>query len=264
MSPAELPPLPDSEGRGARAIIAAGWDDVPHLSEAEKQRLLASYAPHTRDARSKGVPSLGSGAIYPIPESEIVCAPFELPPYYARVYGMDVGWNRTAVVWGAHDRDSDVIYLYSEHYRGQAEPSVHAAAVKARGEWIPGVIDPASRGRGQKDGSVLLNDYRDLGLDLHRADNAVEAGIFAVFERLSTGRLKVFSTLVNWLTEYRLYRRDEKGRVIKPDQPHQPGDHLMDASRYLVVSGLEVATVQLQKESTWGAGSGGAGGWMGA
>ena len=55
-----------------------------------------------------------------------------------RAYGMDVGWNPTAVVWGARDPASGVVYLYSEHYRGQGEPASHVEAIRARGEWILG------------------------------------------------------------------------------------------------------------------------------
>src|SRR6201986_4312528 len=117
-----------------KTVITATWDDVPHLTAAQKADQLASYPPYQRDARSKGIPQLGSGAIYPVPESEIVVDPFELPLDLPRGYGLDVGWNRTAAVWGAHDRDTDAVYLWSEHYRGQAEPSVHAAAIRARGE----------------------------------------------------------------------------------------------------------------------------------
>ncbi len=58
--------------------------------------------------------------------------------------------ERTAAVWGAWDRDDDVLYVYSEHYRGQAEPVIHAESIRSRGQWIPGVIDPASRGRGRR------------------------------------------------------------------------------------------------------------------
>jgi hypothetical protein len=53
---------------------------------------------------------------------------------------------------------------------------VHAEAIRARGAWIPGVID-AARGRGQKDGDQLLRIYRELGLDLEPASNGVEAGL---------------------------------------------------------------------------------------
>ena len=144
-------------------LINAGWDDVPHLADDEKERLLSNTMPHLRDARSKGIPSLGSGAIYPIPESEIVIEPFAIPAWWPVCFAMDVGWKRTAAIWGAVDRESDIVYLWSEHYRGEAEPSVHADAIRARAHWIPGVIDPAARGRSQKDGQVLYDNYVDLG-----------------------------------------------------------------------------------------------------
>lgn len=218
-----------------RYMCTATWDDVPHLTAGQKQQLWDSIPPYQRDARAKGIPQLGAGAIYPVPESEIVCQPFEIPNWWPRAYGLDVGWNRTAAVWGAYDRDSDTLYLYSEHYKGQAEPSIHADAIRSRGNWIQGAIDPASRGRAQRDGDQLLYLYRDLGLDLRTANNAVEAGLYNVLQRLSSGRLKVFSTLQNWLREFRIYRRDDKGHVVKQD------DHLMDAMRYLVMTGIDIA-----------------------
>lgn len=233
----------------------ATWDDAPHLTADQKNELYESIPPYQRDARSKGIPQLGSGAIYPVPESEIICDPIEIPDYWPRVYGMDVGWNRTAGVWGAIDQESSTVYLYSEHYRGQAEPSVHADAVKSRGDWIPGVIDPAARGRGQRDGEQLLQDYTDLGLDLVPAKNAVESGLYAVWQRLSGQKLKVFKTCQNWLDEYRIYRRDEKGKVVKTN------DHLMDATRYLIVSGLDCATVKPEPIKGTRPYTG-AGGWM--
>lgn len=222
----------------SKYLVNAGWDDVPHLDEQTKSELLASTEPHLRDARTKGVPGLGAGAIYPIELSEILVDPFAIPKHWPVAYGLDVGWNRTAANWGAWDRTTDTVYLYTEHYRGKAEPSIHATAIKARGDWIPGTIDPAARGRGQKDGEQLLVSYRELGLDLVPAINAVEAGIYEVWERLSTGRLKVFRTLMNWQNEYRLYRRDEKGAVDKAGNPH---DHLMDATRYLMLKIKDIA-----------------------
>jgi len=213
----------------SRYVGTCTWDDVPHLTAAQKADLLRDLPPYQRDARSKGVPQLGSGAIYPMAESDIVCDPFDIPAYWPRAYALDVGWNRTAAIWGAHDREADVLYLYSEHYRGQAEPAVHAEAIKSRGKWMVGAIDPASRGRGQRDGQQLFQNYIDLGLTLVPAENGVEAGLFDVWQRMSTGRLRVFGTLQSWLGEYRLYRRDEKGQIVKKN------DHLMDATRYLVV-----------------------------
>ncbi len=191
--------------------------------------------PHERAARTQGVPSLGSGVIYPVPEEDILCDPMEFPAHYRFVYALDVGWSRTAGLWGAIDPESDVLYLWSEHYRGQAEPPIHAEAVKARGKWIPGVIDPAARGRSQDDGEALLTQYRTLELNLVPADNRVESGIYEVWTRLSTGRIRVFRTLQNLRSEYRIYRRDTKGKIVKDN------DHLMDCLRYMVMSGLTLA-----------------------
>jgi hypothetical protein len=81
-----------------------------------------------------------------------------------------------------------------------------------------------------------------LGLLLAPAENAVEAGLYAVWERLSDGRLFVFNSLQNWLSEFRIYRRDEKGKIVKQN------DHLMDATRYLVMSGLQVACREPREE----------------
>jgi hypothetical protein len=75
------------------------------------------------------------------------------------------------------------------------------------------------------------------------ADNAVEAGIFAVWERLVSGRLKVFKSLTAWFNEYRIYRRDENGKVAA-DQD----DHIMDCTRYLILSGMRLGAVMPYNE----------------
>lgn len=241
----------------SKFVATVGWDDVPHLSQEAKDELLRAIPPYQRDARSKGVPQLGSGAIYPVPESGFVVPDFEIPPHWPRAYGLDVGWNRTAAVWAALDRETDTVYLYSEHYRSEAEPVVNAESVKSRGAWIPGVIDPASRGRSQADGVRLIDQYKDFGLNLEFANNAVEAGLMACWDRLSAGKIKVFASMGNWLAEFRLYRRDDKGRVVKEH------DHLMDATRYLIMSGLDRAKTEPKRrpvEPEFGMAT--VGGWM--
>lgn len=220
---------------GQHYVVTATWDDVPHLSEQAKKDLWASIPPYQRDARSKGIPQLGSGQIYPVSESEITCAPISIPQSWRRCYGLDVGWNRTAAIWLAEDPVSKIWYAWSEHYIGREEPALQAQAIRARGEKIPGVIDPASRGRGQKDGAQLLQDYKDLGLNVTPSKNAVEAGLYEVWQMFSGGMLKIFNTLTNTLEEYRVYRRDEKGHVVKER------DHLMDALRYAILSGRDCA-----------------------
>lgn len=213
----------------------ASWDDVPHLTEDAKTGMLAAYPPHMRDARSRGLPMLGSGAIYPVSETEVTVADFSIPPHWKKCYGLDVGWNFTAACWIAQDPDTGIAYVYSSYKREKSEPSIHATAIKARGEWVPGAIDPASAGAGQIDGRRMIDLYNNLGLKLTFADNSVEAGLFKCWEMLSTGQLKVFASCQQWFAEYRNYCRDEKGRIVKVD------DHVMDAFRYAVMTGLGLA-----------------------
>lgn len=226
--------IKEQEKEGFASIINATWDDAPHLTEQDKDELFRSLPPHQRDARSRGIPSLGSGAVYPVSETDVVIEPFEIPRHYDWVYGLDVGWNNTAAVCLAYNRDYDIAYVTHEYKRGQVEPAVHAQALKAFGD-IGGVIDPASRGRNQKDGDDLLSLYKELGLKLSVADNGVSSGILDVYQRFSSGRLKIFKNCVQTLEEYRIYRRDEKGNIVKEN------DHLMDALRYAIVSGLSCA-----------------------
>ena len=229
----------------SRFAVQASWDDVPHLDEKTKAELWASMPPHMRDARTKGIPMLGAGAIYPLPETAYVCEPFEIPAFWPKAYGMDVGWNRTAAVWGAWDRQSDVVYIWSEYYVGQAVPAVHAAGIAARGPWMTGAIDPASAGSNQKDGTKLIEEYQAIGLNLFPADNAVEAGIHACYQRLATGRLKIFKTCRALISEIRIYRRDEHGKIVKEN------DHAIDALRYLIFSGMRHASVEPAEEEEW-------------
>lgn len=237
---------------GRAAVITATWDDCGHLSEKDKEDLMASLPPHQRDARSKGIPQLGSGAIFPIAEENIVCEPFEIPKHWKRGYGLDVGWNYTAAMFLAYDEDTDTMYFTHEYKRSQAEPVVHAAALKAMGaDWMPGVIDPASRGRSQIDGKQLMTLYQEQGLILSPAVNAVESGIFKMYERYTTRRLRVFKTCTEFLAENRLYRRDENGKVVKDN------DHCQDAGRYVVASenlthGYYADKVRDERQPTFG------------
>lgn len=233
--------IPDRNGifseSGGKFVINATWDDAPHLSKKAKDLLWAEIPPYQREARTRGIPQLGSGAIYPISEEDVTVEDFEIPVWYKRAFGFDHGWNNTAAVWGAYDDSTDILYVNSTYKRGMAEPPVHAASILSRGDWIPGVSDP-SKSTSSRDGAQLVTEYQELLPALYMATKSrgsVEAGIFEIWKRLSTGRLKVFKSCRQWLDEFRLYRRDDKGRVVEIN------DHLMDATRYLVMDGLQYA-----------------------
>lgn len=217
------------------------WDDAAHTRDPKMQAdMLANYPPHLRDARSKGIPTQGAGAVYPIAWEDVSVPPMQIPAWWPRAYGLDVGWKTTAALWGALDRETDTLFVYSEHYAGQQVAMLHAEAIKARGAWIMGAIDPASQGRSQRDGEQLIVDYRGAGLNLIPAKNAVEAGIAEVWGRLATGRLKFFKSLRNTENEYMRYHREEDPpfKVVKAE------DHAMDALRYLVLNVKEILRVR--------------------
>lgn len=243
-----------------RLVIGASWDDAPHLSEEAKADLMQSIQPYQREARMRGIPTLGAGAVYPFAESDVAWPDMDggPPKHWPRGFGMDCALSGvTAIVWGAWDRENDIIYIYSVYRRSQAETPVHVEAIKARGLWIPGVGDAA--GILDADRNTFLDKYKAHRVNVELPDKSVESGISAVYDRLSAGKLKVFKSCRPFFEEFRLYNRDKKGKIIKAN------DHILDATRYLVYSGLQRMKVQpvVAEEEKYSYEMGGQGlGWM--
>lgn len=216
----------------SRFTVFCDWDDVPHLDEEWKRNTLAETPGYMRKARKSGIPSAGIGQVYPVEEEFFVIRPIEIPGHWRRVAGFDHGWHNTAAVWLAYDKDNDTAYIYADYKRGEVPIEVHATALKARGPWIPFMGDSSQR---ESDGQQIINKYKALGVRMFLPDKGVDAGIQEVLSRLNDGRLKVFSTCVRWLDEFRRYQYDEKGNIKKQN------DHIMDATRYAIYSGLKRA-----------------------
>ena len=68
-----------------------------------KAELLLSIPPYQREAqveRCSATWQLAQSIRYP--RVDIVVADFAIPDYFPRAFGLDVGWNKTAAVFGAH------------------------------------------------------------------------------------------------------------------------------------------------------------------
>ena len=213
-------------------------DNPPHLTEEMKQEIMDGLQPHEIDAKTRGVPSVGAGKVYSISEDDIFIDPIKIPSHWPVCYGLDVGWTRTACVWIATDPNTDTKYVFDEYYRSQAEPAVHVAAIKSRGDWIIGAIDYAGGIVEEGKRKSTTQQYRDLGLKVHPANKAVDTGILICYRALSEGKCKIFNTCTNFKKEYRIYRRDDNGKIVKEF------DHLMDAWRYGMMSGLKRSTIK--------------------
>lgn len=218
-----------------RSVTRMTIDDAMHISAEKRAEIIASYPPHEREARIKGIPAMGSGRVYPVTEESIIVPAFDPPRHWAQIAGLDFGWDHpTAAARLAWDRDDDVIYLTSCYRRKEATPVEHYSSLRAWGD-LPWAWPQDAYQRDKRSGGSLRQDYVDLGLNMAAkhatfADggNGVEAGVMQILQRMQSGRFKVFSHLEEWLAEFRMYHRKD-GMIVKER------DDLMDATRYAVM-----------------------------
>lgn len=244
-----------------RAVVTMTIDDAEHFTPEERARIVASYPEHEKEARTKGVPVLGSGRIFPVPEATIVSDPIEIPSHWPQIGALDFGWDHpTAAVKLAWDRDADVVYVTAAYRVRQASPLIHAGALKPWGDWLPwawphdGLNDTAA-------GENLAKQYADHGLSMlpenatfEDGGKSVEAGIMDMLDRMKTSRLKVFRHLNDWFEEFRLYHRKD-GKIVKEH------DDLLSATRYGLMMLRYAETPPRAREAY--AGARGAQSWMG-
>lgn len=226
-----------------RSVTQMTIDDAEHYTPEQREQIKASYPKHEREARTRGIPIMGSGRVYPVAEEEITVAPLAIPSHWTRIVGMDLGWDHpTTAVWLAWDKDSDTIYVTDAYRKSEAVPAMHAATIKAKGEWMPVAWPSDGSSHGRDGATPLVEQYRGHGLKMLK-DRAqfvdggvsVEAGLMEILERMETGRFKVFAHLNEWWEEFRIYHRKD-GKIVKER------DDLMDATRYAVMMKREAKT----------------------
>jgi len=224
-------------------IVSMTLEDAEHYSEERRKEIEESYPEHLRDAKARGIPVLGSGAVFPIPEQQIAVQPFELPAHWPRLAGIDFGFDHpTAVSWLALDRDTDTTYLYATHGAKRQPVAVHASAIRAKGDWIP-VAWPKDGNNETAAGPALAKQYRDEGINMlaehatlpenpgGKAENtptsrvSLEGSVGQMLASMIGGTFKVFSTCGPWIEEFRLYHRKD-GIIVKEM------DDYLDSSRY--------------------------------
>jgi len=219
-----------------RIVTTMTIDDAEHYTPEQRAKIIASYPAHEREARTKGIPSLGSGLIFPVIEEEIIVQPIAIPDIWPQINGVDFGYDHpfgaANLAW---DRDADIVYVTKVFRKRESTPIIHAAGIKPWGDWIPCAWPHDGLQHDKGSGEQLAAQYRGQGLNMlpERAEweeggNGVEAGIAEMLDRMLTGRWKVFSTCTEWLEERRLYHRKD-GKIVKER------DDVISASRYALM-----------------------------
>jgi phage terminase large subunit-like protein len=211
-------------------------EDVDHYTPEQRAAIISSYPEHERNARTKGIPQLGSGRVFPLDQEDIACEPFEIPDHFVQIGGIDFGWDHPSagarIAW---DRDSDIAYVTACHRAREQTPVMFAAAVKPWGDWLPWAWPHDGLQHDKGSGEQLAKQYKDAGLAMlfERATfpdgtNGLEAGVMDMLDRMNTGRLRVFRHLAEWFEEFNLYHRKD-GLIVKQN------DDILSATRYALM-----------------------------
>lgn len=218
----------------AQFCMNVGWNDAPHLSEKVKADLIASYPAHQKDMRTKGIPMLGHGRIYDLDEERITCDPFDIPPHWIVINGMDFGWNHPqAQVQLVIDPDNEIYYITRAWKASETSPAEAFSVVKHWARNIPTAYPHDGLQTEKGSGKQQKTYYQEAGFMLTKGHatwpdggNSVEAGLFELRDLMLKGQFKVFKGLRDWFEEFNQYHRDEKGRIVKVR------DDILDATRY--------------------------------
>ena len=230
------------------------WEEADHLDDDTKRQLLAAIPEYQREMRSKGIPVLGEGMVFPVAEEAIKVDPFEIPQHFRICAAIDFGISHpTAVAWMAYDADRDIIYLYDSYKRAGEIPAVHSAMIRAKGPAIPLLYPHDGDNREKGSGNTMADLYREAGLNVvgrftnPDGSNFVEPGIMEILERMRTGRFKVFADQKDFFDEFRRYHR-KQGKIVKEH------DDLIDAVRYaaLSVQRFGVSKAELKMPEVYG------------
>lgn len=249
----------------------ATWDDAPHLTPEAKAELLAGYPEYQRDMRSKGVPVLGEGAVYPYNEEEISgklkIAEINANPFaYKLLWACDFGYSSNSsadpsvLILLAYHIETDTIYLIDEWNSKRdafnnrlAHMPVHMAEIIKESPFPYAPLICPHDGKKQLDGAgtnaTRISEFKKYNIN-------VLPQVFEIPFQLTTGSFDApkHPRSLHWTIQYinRLFSddklkidRDKMKNLMKEFRTYQwkengnpvdKNNHHLDAMRYGAVS----------------------------
>lgn len=163
---------------------------------------------------------------------------FRLPRYWPRCWALDVDRANASVLWTAHDRESDVLHVYSELVVPRYDLTKVADAIRVRSRGYPGLFDHLARGRSKQEGHRIIQTLLDLQLEVFTPQVDPDAAVAETKHRIATKRLNIFGPSCPLLVaQIRAYRRDKDGDLI------EESDGLMRAMDLLVMEAPRFAAL---------------------
>ena len=197
-------------------VVQFGSADSPWYPQEEVERARRTLPDATFRMRYLGEFARMEGLVFPPLAACVVDAPPKLRG--DRYGGIDFGFrpHPLAAIGATLDRN-DVLWLTSERYAVGSSMAEHVAALDKTAQWF---ADPS--------GPQWIDELGRAGFNIHKAPNDVALGVQAVWDRVTTGRLKIVrGACPNLLDEAESYHRDEQGKIVKSN------DDACDATRYL-------------------------------
>ncbi|MHC1629218.1 MAG: terminase large subunit domain-containing protein [Candidatus Nezhaarchaeales archaeon] len=234
-----------------QVVVNIGLDDVPErvIGNEQKSKMIDSYPEHERPARIQGIPMVGEGLIYQVPDELISIEPFEIPDSFFQINSMDFGLGAHGIFVNlAWDKDDDIIYV-TKIFKGQDGmlPETEAVHIKKWGD-VPVAYPHDGHKEEKGTGQTMASYYRDAGLPMLPTHATHEEGGFKVWpgikeinDRMRASRFKVFSHLKDFFDEKRIYHV-KNGKIVKAN------DHVLDAVRIGVMAKRHAKQVNKTKK----------------
>lgn len=236
-------------------VVEVDMDDNPYLTEEAKRVALEGLTEEELRQRKAGkFTHIGGLVLGEFDEDLHVIDP--VPPAHIKgmnvVVGIDPGLVVGGVVWIAFDREN-VGLLFDELYLKQQTLDVYISEIRRKNaEWgiEPDfyVIDPSARNRSHINAENVESELQRAGIMTIPGQNMLEAGYFQIKRRLQSRPvgLLICRNCVNWLWERaRLKRKpmDDGSFAVVPGN-----DHLMDPTRYVVMTRVWGPPIEMDKK----------------